>query len=97
MLAEGHVHAEHYTVGKVWEENQLVVERVNRHHATTATILSAVMTSAVAAFGKKKDAEKAGEALKELIENLNGSNDRDDESTSAKPTKDISELLKRKG
>ncbi len=90
------MNAELYTVGKVWEENQLVVERVNRHHATTATILSAVMTSAVAAFGKKKDAEKAGEALKELIESLNGSNDRDDGSTSAKPTKDISELLKRK-
>lgn len=96
MLAEGHVNAEQYYVGKVWEENQLVVERVNRHHATTATVLSAVMTSAVAAFGKKEDAKKAGKALAELIENLNGVTD-DDEDQPAAPTKDISELLKRKG
>jgi hypothetical protein len=96
LLAEGHVNAELYTIGKVWEENQLVVERVNRHHATTATILSAVMTSAVAAFGKKKDAETAGKALTELIENLNG-NDREDDEQAPTRTKDISELLKRKG
>lgn len=96
MLAEGHVNAETYCVGKVWEENQLVVERVNRHHATTATVLSAVMTSAVAAFGKKKDAENAGKALKELIQNLNGEHRNDADQPKA-PAKDISELLKRKG
>ncbi len=90
------MNAEHYTVGKVWEENQLVVERVNRYHATTATILSAVMTSAVSAFGKKEDAKNAGKALKELIENLNGVSDDDDDQPPT-PTKDISELLKRKG
>ncbi len=96
MLAEGHVNAEQYYVGRVWEENQLVVERVNRHHATTATVLSAVMTSAVAAFGKEKDAKNAGKALKELIENLNGDY-RDDDDQLPKPAKDISELVKRNG
>ncbi len=96
MLAEGHVNAETYYVGKVWEENQLVVERVNRQHATTATILSAVMTSAVAAFGKKDDAKKAGEALKELIESLNGDANETEEQAPT-PTRDISELMKRKG
>lgn len=96
MLAEGHRNAEQYYVGRVWEENQLVVERVNRHHATTATVLSAVMTSAVAAFGKKEDAKNAGKALKELIENLNG-DFRDEDEQAPKPTKDISELLKRNG
>ncbi len=90
------MNAELYTVGKIWEENQLVVERINRHHATTATILSAVMTSAVAAFGKKEDAKQAGKALTELIENLNGVSDDDDDQPPA-PTKDVSELLKRKG
>ncbi|QTG12357.1 hypothetical protein G6M86_03470 [Agrobacterium tumefaciens] len=90
------MNAELYTVGKVWEENQLVVERVNRHHATTATVLSAVMTSAVAAFGKQEDATRAGKALTELIENLNG-NDREDDEQAPTRTKDISELLKRKG
>lgn len=95
-MASGHVDAEQYYVGRVWEENQLVVERVNRHHATTATVLSAVMTSAVAAFGKKEDAKKAGKALAELIESLNG-NVREDDEQPPKPAKDVSELLKRNG
>ena len=95
-MAEGHKDAERYYVGRVWEENQLVVERINRHHATTATILSAVMTSAVAAFGKKEDARKAGKALTELVENLNGNLREDDEQAPTR-TKDISELLKRNG
>lgn len=94
-MAEGHVDAELYYVGKVWEENQLVVERINRQHATTATVLSAVMTSAVAAFGKKEDAKKAGKALTELIATLNG--DPGADQTSSKPPKDVSELVKRNG
>ncbi|MNF10611.1 hypothetical protein D3C80_2116060 [compost metagenome] len=59
-----------YCVGKVWEENQLIVERINRNHATTATVLSAVMTAAVASFGKK--GREANKALSDLIKELNG-------------------------
>jgi hypothetical protein len=54
------------------------------------------MTSAVAAFGKKEDAKKAGKALADLIESLNGDVREDDEQPTA-PAKDVSELLKRKG
>jgi len=54
------------------------------------------MTSAVAAFGKKEDARKAGKALTELVENLNGNLREDDEQAPTR-TKDISELLKRNG
>lgn len=54
------------------------------------------MTSAVAAFGKKEDATKAGKALTELVENLNGNLREDDEQAPTR-TKDISELLKRNG
>lgn len=70
LLDHGHRYAESYYVGKVWEENQLVVDRINRNHATSATVLSAVMTAAVASFGKKgRDANKA---LADLIKDLNG-------------------------
>ncbi len=70
LLEHGHANAEHYPVGKVWEENQLVVERINRAHATNATILHSVMTAAVASFGKK--GREASKALTELIKELNG-------------------------
>jgi hypothetical protein len=57
-------------VAKVWEEHQLIVDRINRDHATTTTLLQAVMTAAVASFGKQ--GRSASKALNELIKELAG-------------------------
>lgn len=70
-MANGHSYAALYPIGKLWDENQLVVERINRKLATEASILHSVMTTAIAAFGKD-GGRKANKALTKLIEGLNG-------------------------
>jgi hypothetical protein len=64
------VDAPFYPVALVWEEHQLCVDRINRQHATNATVMQAVMTAAVATFGRKSGA--ASKALNELIKELSG-------------------------
>lgn len=70
LLERGHVDAAFYPVAVVWEEHQLVVERINRDHATTTTLMQAVMTAAVATFGKQ--GRSASKALNDLIKDLAG-------------------------
>jgi len=72
LLANGHRDAQEYPVGLVFEESQLAVDRINGMLATEATILHAVMATAVSAFGKKGSAQKANAALSKLIKDLGG-------------------------
>jgi hypothetical protein len=70
LLERGHVDAPFYPVAKVWEEHQLIVDRINQEHATTTTLMQAVMTAAVATFGNK--GRSASKALNDLIKELAG-------------------------
>lgn len=69
-MERGHQDAPFYPVAKVWEEHQLIVDRINRDHATNTTLMQAVMTAAVASFGK--GGRKASKALNDLIKELQG-------------------------
>lgn len=70
LLERGHADAPLYPVAKVWEEHQLIVDRINQDHATTTTLMQAVMTAAVASFGK--NSRGASKALNDLIKELSG-------------------------
>lgn len=69
-MERGHTEAARYPVGKVIVETQLCVERINREYATQATIMQAVMTAAVATFGKH--GRSASKQLNDLIKELAG-------------------------
>lgn len=71
LLAHGHVQAQRYPLNLVWDESQLVVDRINGLLATEATILHQVMTTAVAAFGKD-GGRKANADLTKMIKRLAG-------------------------
>lgn len=56
----------------VWEEVQLIVERINGLLATEGSILQAAASTAVAAFGKD-GGKKAHKEFAKLMERLSGS------------------------
>lgn len=57
LLDHGHQHARFYPIGMVWEEAQIVVERVNQEEASRTALLqiagSAVMSKDGAKLLKK--------------------------------------------
>lgn len=57
----------------VWEEAQLIVERVNGNLASEGTILQAAASVAVAAFGT--EGKKAHREFVKLMERLSGQSD----------------------
>jgi hypothetical protein len=63
LVAEGHVQAAHYPVGMVFDEAQLVVERLNRAEATRAVLLQ----MAVSAVLTKEAGEKFNERIALLM------------------------------
>lgn len=73
----------------MWEESQLVVERINGMLATEGSILQAAASTAVAAFGKD-GGKKASKEFIKLMERLSG--------TSTEPQKKnlTEQLLKEK-
>lgn len=50
----GHQDAQHYTIGMVWDESQLVVERLNRDHATSATLMQLAVVSVLSKDGARE-------------------------------------------
>lgn len=58
----------------VWEESQLIVERINGLLATEGTVLQAAANTAVAAFGKD-GGKQARKDFTKLMERLSGSGD----------------------
>lgn len=71
LLAHGHPRANEYPVGLLWEESQLVVERVNRQQVTEAVILHQIMMTAVSAFGKD-GGRRANKNFEKMIKELGG-------------------------
>ena len=61
----------------VWEETQLVVERINGRLASEGTILQAAASVAVAAFGKD-GGKKAHQEFTKLMKRLSGDADSPD-------------------
>lgn len=70
LLDHGHPYAESYPIGKLWEENQLVVERLNKRDAIVTTLTKTAMATVAAAFGKDKD--KAEKTFSKIIKELSG-------------------------
>lgn len=70
MVSEGHLNAETYALGKVWEENQLVTARNAKKFAMMATMMQRSMATVAASFGKK--GQQANKDFAELIKELNG-------------------------
>lgn len=62
LQANGHPAVRQYPVGRVWEEAELVVERLNREAATQATVLHA----AYAATQTKKGSQHFNKLVKRL-------------------------------
>lgn len=52
LLAEGHVNARKYPLAMLWNEAELVRERVNARLATEATLLHAVAMAVLTPKGK---------------------------------------------
>jgi hypothetical protein len=64
LLANGHIEAQHYPLGMVWDEASIVVEHVNRLEATRATLLQMAVSSVLS--------KEAGKLFREQIQRLNG-------------------------
>ena len=64
LLDHGHKDARHYPVGMVWDESEIVVERVNRELASQATIMQAAFIGS----NSKKGAAHLQRLLKELTD-----------------------------
>lgn len=62
LLDHGHTHALHYPVGRVWEEAEIVVQRVNQEKASDTSL----MRVAVGAVISKEGAKLLDKVLKEL-------------------------------
>ena len=62
LLDHGHQHARHYPIGMVWEEAQIVVQRVNQELASSTALLQI----AGAAVMSKPGAKALQKVLKEL-------------------------------
>lgn len=71
LLDHGHPYAEDYPIGKLWEENQLVVERLMAEEAKTATSMKLVMSTVVSAFAKD-GGKKANKEFAKYIKELTG-------------------------
>lgn len=52
MLSEGHLHARKYPLAMLWNEAELVRERVNARFVTEATLLHAVAMAVLTPKGK---------------------------------------------
>lgn len=63
-MAEGHLHARKYPLAMLWNEAELVRERVNARFATEATLLHAVAMAVLTPKGKGVD------HLKKLVRKL---------------------------
>jgi len=64
LIEHGHVDARYYTIGRVFEEAELVVERINGLEATRAVLLQ----MAVASILSKKAAKGFQEAIRRLTD-----------------------------
>lgn len=64
LLTHGHLQARHYPLWMVWEEAEIVVERINQQEASRTTLLHA----AGAAVMSKKGAQALKKLLKELTD-----------------------------
>ena len=53
LLDHGHPYARHYPLGMVFDEVQLVVQRVNKRHATDATLLQLAVSGVLSKEGNK--------------------------------------------
>ena len=53
LQAHGHPQARHYPVPYLWMETQIVRQRVNRDHATQATLLQLAVASIMSKDGGK--------------------------------------------
>ena len=54
LLANGHSDALNYTVGKVWDEAEIVVERLNRQAVTEAVLIQSAVASLLSKEGGKE-------------------------------------------
>lgn len=64
LLANGHPNAGLYTIGRIYDESELVVERLNSRAATDAILLQSAVASVIS-----KD---AGKHFDSLINGLTG-------------------------
>ena len=67
LLSNGHPQAARYTIGRVFDETRLVVDRKNADMATMAVLFQAA--SATTSMGATKDSQKL---FNKLITSLNG-------------------------
>jgi len=86
-MEHGHSEAGDYPLGLVWVEASIVVDRVNRFHATQAALTQLAVASILS-----KDAQKE---LKEQIERLSGTSVKPE--TKKKTGKDLLARLRRNG
>ncbi len=70
LLDHGHPDAPDYPLAFMWEESQLVVERINSMLATETSLLDAAVSTGIAQFGK--EAGKARRLFADLIKRLSG-------------------------
>lgn len=63
LMTNGHVDAQSYPVGMVWDEAAIVVENVNRMEATRATLLQMAVSSVLS--------KEAGKLFRETVNRLN--------------------------
>jgi hypothetical protein len=65
LLSEGHADAWRYPLGMLWDEQVLVVERLNRREATRATLLQSAVSGVLS--------KEANKAFSEIIKDLDDS------------------------
>jgi hypothetical protein len=54
LLAQGHPDARSYTIGQVWDEAEIVVERLNRAAVTDAVLIQGAVASLLSKEGGKE-------------------------------------------
>lgn len=65
LLDHGHPEARRYTIGMVWDETNLVVDRLNGQEATRAVLLQMAVSSVLS----KEAGKKFDKMIKRMTEN----------------------------
>lgn len=68
LMEHGHVGAHHYPIAMLWDEAQLVVERINSMEASRAVVMRAAIASVVSKPGMKE--------FKQLIKELSAGGEK---------------------
>ena len=64
LLDHGHQHALHYPLGRVWDEAEIIVHRVNQEMASSTSL----MRTAIGAAISKEGSKLLDKVLKELTD-----------------------------